>query len=85
MTDYLLILLGNVEVADLSAPHATQLSKLLSESAWRLIWSIETDYKFIEVENQYLFDIAKKRFIKENRSLMGSPRAFIRYEYNEFK
>ena len=70
---------------DLIAPHVTQLSALLSESACRLIKSIEIDYNFIEVEDQYLFDIAGKRFIKESGSLKGSPRAFISHKYNESK
>ena len=83
--DYLLNLLGNVEVADLIASHVTQLTTLLSEPACRLIKPIEIDYNFIEVEDQYLFDIAGKRFIKESGSLKGSPRAFIRYEYSEPK
>ena len=55
--DYLLNLLGNVEVADLIAPDVTQLTTLLSEPACRLIKPIEIDYNFIEVEHQYLFDI----------------------------
>ena len=83
--DYLLNLLTNVEVADLIALHVTQLTTLLSEPACRLIKPIEIDYNFIEVEDQYLFDIAGKRFIKESGSLKGSPRAFIRYEYSESK
>ena len=83
--DYLLNLLGNVEVADLIAPHVTQLTTLLSEPACRLIKPIEIDYNFIAVEHQYWFDIAGKRFIKESGSLKGSPSAFIRYEYNESK
>ena len=83
MKDYLLNLLGNVEVADLIAPHVTQLSALLSEPACRLIKPIEIDYNFIEVEDQYLFDIAGKRFIEESGFLKGSARAFIRYEYDE--
>ena len=83
--DYLLNLLGNVEVADLIAPHVTQLTTFLSEPAYRLIKPIEIDYNFIEVEHQYLFDIAGKRFTKESGSLKGSPRAFIRYEYSESK
>ena len=83
--DYLLNLLGNVEVADLIAPHVTQLRTLLSEPPCRLIKPIEIDYNFIEVEHQYLFDIAGKRFTKESGSLKGSPRAFIRYEYSESK
>ena len=52
------------------------LLKLLSEPAYRLTRPIEIDYNFIEVEDQYLFDIAGKHFIKER---------FIRYEYNEYK
>ena len=83
--DYLLNLLGNVEVADLIASHVTQLTTLLSEPACRLIKPIEIDYNFIEVEGQYLFDIAGKRFIKESGSLKGSLRAFIRYEHSESK
>ena len=83
--DYLLNLLTNVEVADLIALHVTQLTTLLSEPACRLIKPIEIDYNFIEVEDQYLFDIAGKRFIKESGSLKGSRRAFIRYEYSESK
>ena len=58
---------------------------MLSEPACGLIKPIEIDYNFIEVEDQYLFDIAGKRFIKESGSLKGSPRAFIRYEYSESK
>ena len=87
MKDYLLNLLGNVEVADLIASHVTQLTTLLSEPACRLIKPTEVDYNFIEVEDQYLFDIAGKRFIKESGSLKGSfiPRAFIRYKYSESK
>ena len=73
MKDYLLNLLGNVEVADLIASHVTQLTTLLSEPACRLIKPIEIDYNFIEVEDQYLFDTAGKRFIKEIGSLKGSP------------
>ena len=72
-------------MADLIAPHVTQLSALLSEPACRLIKPIEIDYNFIEVEDQYLFDIAGKRFIKESGSLKISPRAIIRYEYNKSK
>ena len=58
---------------------------MLSEPACRLIKPIEIDYNFIEVEDQYLFDIAGKRFIKESGSLKGSPQAFICYEYSESK
>ena len=82
MKEYLLNLLGNVELADLIALHVTQLSTLLSEPACRLIIY---DSNFIEVEHQYLSDIAGKRLIKESGSLKGYSRAFIRYEFNESK
>ena len=78
-------MLGNAEVADLIAPRVTQLTTLLLEPACGLIKPTEIDYNFIEVEHQYLFDIAGKRFIKESGSLMGSPRAFTRYDNNESK
>ena len=83
--NYLLNLPGNVEAANLIAPHVIQLTTLLSEPAFRLIKPIENDYNFIEVEHQYLFDVAGKRFTKESGSLKGSPGAFIRYEYSESK
>ena len=67
--DYLLNLLGNIKVADLIASHVTQLTTLLSKPACRLIKPIEIDYNFTEVENQYLSDIAGKRFMKESGSL----------------
>ena len=76
MKDYLLNLLGN---EDLIAPDVILLSALLSEPVSKLIKPIEIEYNFIEVEDQYLFDIAGKRFIKESGLLKGSPRAFIRY------
>ena len=47
----------------------TQLTTLLSKPACRLIKPIEIDYNFTEVENQYLSDIAGKRFMKESGSL----------------
>ena len=83
--DYLLNLLGNIKEADLIASHVTQLTTLLSKPACRLIKPIEIDYNFLEVEDQYMIDIAGKRFIKKSGSLTGSPRAFIRYEYSESK
>ena len=72
-------------MADLIAPHVTQLTTLVSEPACRLIKPIEIDCNFIEVKGQYLFDNAGKRFIKESGSPKRSPTAFIRYEYNESK
>ena len=72
-------------MTDLIALHVTQLTKLLSEPARRLIKPIEIDYNFIKVEDQYLFDIAGKRSIKESRLLKRLRQAFIRYEYSESK
>ena len=66
-------------MADLIDLHV-QLSTLLSEPACRLIKPIEIDYNFMEVEDQHLFDIAGKRFIKESGSLKGSPRASNPYK-----
>ena len=39
----------------------------------------------MEVDHEYLFDIAGKRFTKESGSLKGSPRTFLRHQYNESK
>ena len=84
MKGYLLNLLGNIEVTDLTAPHVTQLTTLLLESPCRAIKPIKIGYNFKEVEDEYLFDVGAKHFIKESGSLKGSPRAFIRYEYSDF-
>ena len=85
--DYSLNLIGNVEVTDLInvTVNVTQLTKLLSEPAWRLIKHAEIDYNFTEVEEQCLFGIAGKRFIKKSGSLKGSSRAFICYDQSESK
>ena len=82
---YLLNLLGNFEVEDLTAPHVTQLTTLLSDPASTVIKPTESDYNFIKVEDQHFFDIAGKRFIKESTSLKCSPQASIRYEYSKSK
>ena len=37
------------------------------------------------MEHQYLSDMVRKRFFKESWPIKESPRAFIRYEYNESK
>ena len=71
-------------MTDLTAPHVTQLTTLLLESPCRAIKPIKIGYNFKEVEDEYLFDVAAKHFIKESGSLKGSPRAFIRYEYSDF-
>ena len=77
MKGYLLNLLGNIEVVDLIAPHVTQLSPLLSEPACRLIKPLKVDFSFIEVEEQYLFNIAVKPCLKESESLEKSLHLFV--------
>ena len=69
--DYLLNLLGNVEVADLIAPHVTQLTTLLSEPACRLIKPIEIDYNFIEVETLYQRKVDHSRDHREHLFVMN--------------
>ena len=63
----------------------TQLTTLLSEPVCRFIKPIEIEYNFIEVKDQYLFDIEGKHFSKESGSIKQSPRAFVRYKYSESK
>ena len=72
-------------MVDLIDLHVQQLTTLLSEPACRLIKPIEIDYNFTEMEDQCLFDIADKRFIKESGSLKGSPRAFTRFDIANLK
>ena len=68
--DYLLNLLGNVEAADVIAPHVTQLRTLLSEPACRLIKPIEIDYNFIEI--QFPGSYYKNEFLSEVLSVAST-------------
>ena len=84
--DYLLNLLSNVKVADAITQHIQQMTQLLSEPACRLIKPIQIDYNFIEVLPEGMcFNIAKKCFDLNPEELKGSPRAYIRYKYEEGK
>ena len=79
---YLMSLLSNMDVADVLAPIMTQLCNLLSESSCRIITPIQIDYNFIEVlPSGTCFDIEKKKFVVDPKDLVGSPRAFVRYQY----
>ena len=58
--NYLLNLLGNVELRDILSPFINQMSNLLSKPACRLIDPISIDYNYIEVSNGYGFNISQK-------------------------
>ena len=73
--NYLLNLLGNFEIADIIAPHITQLTSLLSEP-------IKIYFNFVEVSDGFCFDIESKKFIKNPERLKGSPRAYVPYTYH---
>ena len=81
--EYLLRLLANAEVADQVAPYINPITNLLSEPACRLIKPIKLDYNFIEVNDGYCFNIWEKKFIKNPKTLKGSPRAFVLYDYKD--
>ena len=81
----LLNLLGNFKIADIITPHITQLRNLLSESACRLLEPIKIDFKFVEVSDGFCSDIEGKKFNKNPKRLIGSPRAYVRYTYYEDK
>ena len=51
--NYLLNLLGNFEIADIIAPHITQLTSLLSKP-------IKIYFNFVEISNGFCFDIKAK-------------------------
>lgn len=81
--DFIMTIINNPVVADICTPVSGQLIGLLSKPACRLIQPIPIDFNFIEVENEYCFDIEKKQFIKNPLDLKGSPRSFVRYTYND--
>ena len=84
--DYLMSLLGNVEVADVLIPHIGQLTNFLSKPSCALIKPIKIDLNFIEVLPEgTCFDIEKKVFVVQPENLNGSPRAFVKYMYDEEK
>ena len=84
--DYLLKQMGNVEHADVLAPCWQQLVALLSETSCRLIKPIIIDHNYIEVlPSGTCFNLFKKCFEMNPVDLEGSPRAFVKYVYEEGK
>ena len=62
-----------------------QPTNLLSEPACRLLEPINIDFDFVEVSDGFWFDMEGKNLIKNQKRLKGSPRAFVRYTYDEDK
>ena len=82
--EFMLKLLGNVDIADVLLPYYTQIATLLSEPACRLVKPLEIDYNLIEVlPKGTIFNIKKKQFTNEIPE--KSPRAFVKYNYEEGK
>ena len=81
---FLMNLLGNSEIAEEIVSYVAILTTLLSESSCKLITPIKMDYNFIEVlPPGTCFNIEKKKFEVKPKELVGSPRAYVRYEYDE--
>ena len=70
-----------MEVADNIASYIFPITNILSDPSCRIIKPIIIDYNFIEVMSGYFFNIGKKLFEKNPTTLVGSPRAFVLYEY----
>ena len=81
---FLMNLLGNPEIAEEIVCYVTTLTTLLSESSCKLISPIKMDYNFIEVlPAGTCFNITKKKFEVNPEDLVGSPRAYVRYNYDK--
>ena len=84
VSDYLMRLLGNMEIANNIATDVFQMIKLLSQPECRMIENIKIDYNYIEVlPSGYFFNIEQKCFEKNPRQLVGSPRAFVLYKFTD--
>lgn len=82
--NFLLASLSNPDLAELLTPNIGLVTSLLSEPACRLIKPIKINYNYIEVLPEgCCFDISRKKFVM-NPELNGeSPRAFVKYTYQE--
>jgi len=81
---YLLNLLGNHEIAEEIVAFVPTLNNLLSESSCKLIEPIKIDYNFVEcLPVGTCFNIKRKCFEVNPSTLVGSPRAYVRYTYDE--
>lgn len=80
--DFLMHILGNVEVADQIATYVGQLTNLLSEKSCQLIKPIVIDTNYIEcLPEGMCFSIPERIFVMNPKDLKGSPRAFVKYQY----
>ena len=78
-------LLGNMAVADVAAPFLQPLCGMQSEPSCKLIKPIVIDYNYIEVLPEgTCFNILEKSF-QQQPNMKGSPRAFVKYVYDERK
>lgn len=81
---FLLNLLGNSEIAEEIVAFVPTLINLLSEPSCKLIEPIVIDYNFIEcLPVGTCFNIILKTFEHNPKTLNGSPRAYVRYSYDE--
>ena len=85
VNDFIMNMLGNIEIATVITPVAKQLINFLSQPACRLIKPIEIDFNYIEVEPfGTCFDIEGKRFVADPKGLKpnSTPRAYVKYLYD---
>jgi len=77
--------LADAELANVLVPHISAIENLLSNPSCRLIKPIVIDHNLIEVlPPNTCFKISLKKFIQiEEMPLNTSPRAFVRYTYQE--
>ena len=80
--EFLLTLIGNMEIADNISNHIFPITKLLSEPSCKIIKPITLDFNYIEVlPKGHFFNIEKKTFEVNPKQLRGSPRAFVLYDH----
>jgi len=81
---FLMNLLGNPEIAEEIVSFVSTMTALLSEPSCKLIAPIKMDYNFIEVlPAGNCFNIEMKKFEMNPKDLVGSPRAYVRYTFDE--
>uniref|UniRef100_A0A7M5WRZ6 Uncharacterized protein n=1 Tax=Clytia hemisphaerica TaxID=252671 RepID=A0A7M5WRZ6_9CNID len=82
--DFVHFTLGSPDVADQIGSQVNPIINLLSVSSCRVIKPIKIDYNFIEVTPfGTCFNIREKCFQVDPVDLEGSPRAFVKYTYDE--
>ena len=85
METYLLSLLSDTTVGDFLIPVYDSVLKFLSHPQGKFMKPVVIDFNFIEVllPHGTCFDISGKRFVQDLIELKGSPRAFVRYIYDD--